>query len=176
VVLVIVAILSALAAPSLTSLVQSNTISSNVNTFLADLRYARSESIRRGGGVIMCRSDFPEADEPICASDSASDSRGWASGWIVFHALDPNASEGIKDSLNQLLRIQAPINSMDSIVEVGGSAARFRFTATGRLLSLNAPTALQFGDSPRFASSVQRTVCVGLGGRARIAGAGGSPC
>ena len=59
VVLAIVAILTMLAAPSFTRLIQSITMSSTVNTFLADMRYARSESIRRGGGVVMCRSDDP---------------------------------------------------------------------------------------------------------------------
>lgn len=41
----IAAILIALAAPSFKRLIQSNTISSNVNTFMADLRFARSEAI-----------------------------------------------------------------------------------------------------------------------------------
>ena len=66
VVLAIVAILATLAVPSFTRLIQSNTMSSNVNTFMADMRYARSESIRRGGGVVMCRSDAPEATLPVC--------------------------------------------------------------------------------------------------------------
>ena len=42
-------------------------MSGNVNGFLADMRYARSESIRRGGGVTLCRSDAPEAAAPVCA-------------------------------------------------------------------------------------------------------------
>jgi prepilin-type N-terminal cleavage/methylation domain-containing protein len=61
VVLAIIAILVTLAAPSFTRLIQSTTVSSNVNNFLADMRYARSESTRRGGQVVMCRSDAPEA-------------------------------------------------------------------------------------------------------------------
>lgn len=174
--LAIVAILLALAAPSFTRLIRTNTISSNVSTFLTDMRYARSESIQRGGGVIMCRSDAPEAAQPVCATDTPSGSPGWASGWIIFHDLDPRTSGGNKGILDPLLRIQSPITTMNSITEAGGSTTKFRFTATGRLLSLGAPTNLQFGASPMFDSDIQRIVCVNLGGRARVAGAGGSTC
>ena len=49
----IVAILATLAAPSFFRLIVSTRMSGNVNAFLADMRYARSESIRRGGGVTL---------------------------------------------------------------------------------------------------------------------------
>ncbi|MCL1481799.1 MAG: GspH/FimT family pseudopilin [Marinobacter sp.] len=60
-VIAIVAILIAFAVPSFQWMIQKVTISSNVNTFLSDMRYARSEGIRRGGGVVLCRSNAPEA-------------------------------------------------------------------------------------------------------------------
>ena len=53
------------------------------------MRYARSESIRRGGGVVMCRSDTPEAASPVGGTDASPGGKGWASGWIIFHSLDP---------------------------------------------------------------------------------------
>jgi type IV fimbrial biogenesis protein FimT len=84
VVLAIIAILVTLAAPSFTRLIQSTTVSSNVNNFLADMRCARSESTRRGGQVVMCRSDAPEAANPTCSSGSGRGGHGWVSGWIIF--------------------------------------------------------------------------------------------
>lgn len=161
VVLGIVAILATLAAPSLTRLVQTTQMSSTVNTFLADMRYARSESIRRGGGVVMCRSSNPEAASARCGTGSTV---GWESGWIIFHDLSDN---GKRASAEPLLRVQAPITSVNTISEAG-AATTFKFTATGRL-SLSSSTQLQFGSIPLYATDVQRIVCVNLGGRARIA-------
>ena len=177
VVLAIVAILTMLAAPSFTRLIQSITMSSAVNTFLADMRYARSESIRRGGGVVMCRSDDPEAISPTCNTGSGPGGNGWVSGWIIFQDLDPSAAGGDKNARDPILRIQSPITSLNSIVEKKSTPAnKFRFTATGRLLNLSSATTLQFGGNPLFANDVQRTVCVSLGGRARIAGDGTAAC
>ena len=160
-VLGIAAILLTLAAPSLTQLVQTNTMSSTVNTFLADMRYARSESIRRGGGVVMCRSNNSEAAAAVCDSGSAL---GWESGWIVFHDLDNNGTRLLSEPV---LRVHAPIATVNSISEAG-AATIFKFTATGRLAPTSV-TQLQFGSSPVYTAETQRTVCVNLGGHARVA-------
>ena len=72
VVLTVSAILLSLAAPSFSRLIQSTKISGAVNTFLADLRFARSEAIRLGGTVTMCRSANPEttsASGPLADQD-----------------------------------------------------------------------------------------------------------
>lgn len=172
VVLGIVAILTTLAVPSFTRLLQSNTMSSHVNTFMTDLRYARSESIRRGGGVVMCRSNAPEAVPPVCDTTSGPDGHGWVSGWIVY--LDAN-NDGVIDA-GDLLRIQSPIAKMDSITEKDGNTSSvFRFTATGRLFDVSSATSLKFGGSA-YASDIQRVLCVNSSGRARIAGDGSASC
>jgi prepilin-type N-terminal cleavage/methylation domain-containing protein len=49
IVMAIVGILATLAVPSFKQLIQDNAITSGVEMFMADLRYTRSESIRRGG-------------------------------------------------------------------------------------------------------------------------------
>jgi len=170
VVLAIVAVLATLAAPSLKAQIQSATISTNVNTFMADMRFARSESIRRGGGVVMCRSDAPEAASPTCGSGSGPGTNGWVSGWIIFHDLDNN---GAKAAAEPLLRVQAPITSMDSIADSGNST-KFQFTATGRL-TLSGATSFQFGGG-NYDNARQRIVCVNVGGRVRVAGDGLSSC
>lgn len=174
IVIAVVAILTTLAAPSFKQLIQSNTMSSNVNSFLADMRYARSEAIRRGGGVIMCRSDEPEAASPVCGTGSGPGGNGWVSGWIIFHDADDDGTR-IATSTDPVLRVQSPITSMDSIVDMAGTPKNmFPFTATGRLL-LTYATTLQFGGG-NYANTVQRVVCVNIGGHARIAGDGYASC
>lgn len=171
VVVSVVAILLAIAAPSFRPLIQSNAMSSTVNTFLSDLRYARNESIKRSGNVVLCRSDAPESINPACNGGSGPGGNGWASGWIVFHDLD---NDGTHAATEPILRVQSPITSVDSIVESGTPTNKFRFTATGRLGLSNA-TSMQFGGGD-FINTAQRVVCVNLGGRGRIAGDGLSAC
>jgi type IV fimbrial biogenesis protein FimT len=164
VVIAIVAILTTLAAPSFKSLIQSNSMSSAVNAFLGDMRYARSESIRRGGGVVMCRSDNPESTNAQCGSGSTV---GWESGWIIFHNLNSGNQRNITGTnIEPLIRVQGPIASVNTIAE-SGAASIFKFTATGRL-TLTSSTSIQFGSNPPFATDAQRIVCVNVGGRARI--------
>lgn len=162
VVMAIAAVMVTLAAPSLKQFVQSSTMTSGVNTFLSDMRFARSESIRRGGGVVMCRSDNPEAGaNAVCGSGSTT---GWESGWIIFVNLNQGSQ---RSSTEPLLRVQGPLTSINTIAETG-AATIFKFTATGRL-NLSAATHLTFGSPPDFATDAQRIICVSMGGRARIA-------
>ena len=172
VVLAIIAILTTLAAPSFVALIQSNSVSSNVNAFIADVRYARSEAVRRGGAVVMCRSDAPEAAAPTCGAGSGPGGNGWVSGWIIFEDRDGSQNNTSAGDQAQLLKVQAAITNLDSIVE--GSSTKLQFSATGRMKNLASATSLQFGNS--IPNTRQRIVCINLSGRARIAGDGYSSC
>lgn len=169
----IVAILVRLAAPSFKSMIQSNTMSSNVNSFLADVRYARSEAIKRGGNVIMCRSDAPEAASPSCGSGSGPGGNGWVSGWFIFHDLNGSGTWNSGPPSEPILRVQGPITAMDSIVAYS-STNKLVFKATGRL-TLGSAETFTFGGG-NYANTVQRVVCVGPGGYARISGDGYASC
>jgi type IV fimbrial biogenesis protein FimT len=173
IVLAIVGILVSIAVPSFIQMIRSTNLSGSVNTFMSDLRYARSESIRRGGGVVMCRSDAPEASVPSCGSGSGFAGNGWVSGWIIFHDGNNNARVDTEDVV---LRVQSPIATINAISDGNVLSSKFRFTATGRLRESNAAASLRFGADPVFAIAAQRTVCVSSGGRARSAGDGSAVC
>lgn len=172
VVVAILAILATLAAPSFRATIIQSSVSSAVNTFMADARYARSEAVRRGDSVIMCRSDSPEAASPVCDTDSGPGGNGWVSGWIIFEDRDRSANRNTGD---QLLRVQGPIKNLDSIVEGGGASTKLVFTALGRM-SLSSATSLQFGSNNTMTNAQQRVVCVSQSGRARIVGDGTTSC
>lgn len=172
VVLAVIAILTSLAAPSFTSLIQSNAVSSNVNAFMADLRFARSEAIRRGGSVVMCRSDDPEAVAPVCDGGSGPGANGWVSGWIIFEDRDGSGSYTAAGDQSQLIKVQGPITNLDTMVASNNNP--FEFVATGRMKSVGSAKSLQFGTN--MPSERQRVVCVNQSGRARIAGDGNSSC
>jgi type IV fimbrial biogenesis protein FimT len=169
VVVALVALLAFLAAPSFTRQLNAAAVSAAMNQFLADMRFARSEAVRRGGGVVLCRSDDPEASAATCATVTGA--AGWATGWIVFHDRDGNA---VRDAGEPLLRIQARPTRVDSIA-TNGTATIFRFGATGRLVVPGATASLHFG-GPDLQADVRRVVCVNPAGRARTAGDGTAFC
>lgn len=170
VVLAVIAILTSLAAPSFTGLVQSNAVSSNVNAFMGDLRYTRSEAIRRGGSVVMCRSNDPEG-APACDGGSGPGNNGWVSGWIIFEDRNGDGNYTAADQ-GLLLKVQGPITNLDTMVASNNNP--FEFVATGRMKTVNSAKSLQFGTN--MPAERQRLVCVNQSGRARIAGDGNSSC
>ncbi len=178
VVVSIIAILTALAAPSFVRTVRSTTISNSVNSFMSDMRYARSESIRRGASVVMCRSNAPEATSPTCGSGSGIDvdgdglGDGWASGWIVFEDLD---GDGTKDANEPVFKVESQNTRIESIMEGGWGSTKFRFTPTGRLRNLSSATQLTFGGT-NYPNDLQRVLCVSMAGHVRIAGDGTTTC
>lgn len=159
----ILATLVMLAAPSVAGMVQSGNIASAVNTFLADLRFARGEAIRRGSAVVICRSDDPEAASPTCSNTSA---RGWAAGWIVYE--ERNGTDGL-GTTDKLLRIQAPLTGVD-----GASSAKtdFTFTPLGRSQSASVNVVFGVGIPPER----RRKICIGFTGRARLAADASADC
>lgn len=172
--MVVVAILSivvAVAVPSFTRFIQGSSVTSTVNTFLADLRFARSEAIRRGGHVVLCRSDAPEAASPVCATGEGPGGAGWATGWLVFHDLDAN---GTRQESDPVLKVRRAWSALDSVSD-GGASTAYRFTALGRLTAGTPTTSMSFG-GPAVATEARRTLCVFPTGTTRVVPAGGAPC
>lgn len=166
----ILGILVTLAAPSFQHQVVSANVSSAVNTFMSDLRFARSEAVRRGSAVVVCRSDSPEATTPACGSGSGANGN-WVSGWVVFDDRDGDGSFSTGDLI---LRVQSPLKAPDAITEATAGSTKFQFTALGRQKSLNNATTITFGQT--IDTRDQRVICVNWAGRVRIAGPGGSTC
>jgi type IV fimbrial biogenesis protein FimT len=71
----VAAILGALAAPSFKSLILDSARTATVNNFFHALFLARSEAIKRGQVVTVCKS----ADGTTCLTSGE-----WTQGWIVF--------------------------------------------------------------------------------------------
>jgi type IV fimbrial biogenesis protein FimT len=75
-VLAMVAVLSTIATPNLARFIRSSERAAAVNEFLHAIYFARTEAIKRGTVVNLCKT----ADGEHCANDAAS----WSSGWMVF--------------------------------------------------------------------------------------------
>jgi type IV fimbrial biogenesis protein FimT len=80
----IVAVLAAVAVPSLSGFVDSVRLASTTTLLLADLNRARSEAIKRNRRVLVCVSNAGGTD---CATTTA-----WAAGWLVCTDADSNGA------------------------------------------------------------------------------------
>lgn len=100
VVIIIVGIMSALAAPSFSSFVANNRISSATNDLIADLMLARGTASTNGKHAVVC----PSTDGTSC-STTVSD---WGTGRIVF--IDANAN-GTYDAGDTLLKYSTSLPS-----------------------------------------------------------------
>lgn len=96
VVVAIVAIMVAIAVPSFKDTIQRNRIAGEVNSFVGDLQFARSEAIKRGESVKLC----PSLDGSQCVVNG----NNWHQGWIVL------------DAANNVLRKRAGWTSGDTFV------------------------------------------------------------
>jgi type IV fimbrial biogenesis protein FimT len=157
VVVAIIAILATLAVPSFARLIASTAVSGHVNTFMADARYARSEAMKRGRSVTMCRSDAPESSAPTCSSVGGTD---WSNGWLIF--IDTN-SNGAFNGGEVLLRIQPQVSNSGGIATTGGAFNTFTYGPLGR--SNNNGTLLVKGKGDF--SGVNRNLIIDTVGRVR---------
>ena len=88
----VAAMVLALGVPSFVDLVRNNRAATNVNELLTAFAIARSESIKRGSNVSVCRS-----------SDGATCTAAWSEGWIVFS--DNAATDTAAPVVGEVLRV-----------------------------------------------------------------------
>ena len=98
VVVAIVAVLAALAGPSFTPMIERWRVRSAAEDLTSTFYLARSEAIKRGGGIVIQRS----SSQGDCTT---SETDLWNCGWVVF--LDKN-NNGVKDSGEDELQVFAP--------------------------------------------------------------------
>lgn len=108
----IFAILLAIAVPSYQSITTSMRMSGEIDSLMSDLKFARSEAVKRGLSVSAC----PTAGAP-CGSTGTN----WSAGWIIH---DPASAS--------TLRISPSLTSGDTLTWTPGSGnANPSVTQTG---------------------------------------------
>lgn len=102
VVIAIVGILAALAAPSWTQLMARNAVRAAVNDLNASLQFARSEAVRLNSPITLC----PSTDASTCVNT------GFERGWIVRTGPQVNAAlqQVLQDTLpRQRVRMRVSV-------------------------------------------------------------------
>lgn len=71
--------------PSFQSVIRNNRLISQTNELIGSLNVARSEAIKRGSTVSVCKSkNGTQCNDSSTCTGGASGSVGWSDGWIVF--------------------------------------------------------------------------------------------
>ena len=155
--LAVAAILASIAAPSFRSTLQDNRLITEINQLSADLNLTRSEAIKRGSPVTLCKSnDFDNS--PSCVSGA-----DWHDGWIIFNDLNANA---IIDSGETVIRVFNRITPANTLA-----------FASGKDDIVYAPSGFATGDNSTFrlcddrGANSARGLVVSNSGRVRTASA-----
>lgn len=109
--LAIAAILMVVAVPSMRDFMKNERLTTQINTLLVHLQYARSEAITRHYQVVVCAS-----------SDGATCSGTWSDGWIVFS--DEDGSNSVNDN-DTLLRAHDKLKGNNTMTSSGGAIIVF---------------------------------------------------
>jgi type IV fimbrial biogenesis protein FimT len=105
----VVGIVLAVGVPSYLSVVRNNRAATNANELVSALTIARSEAVRRGDRVSLCRSN-----------DGASCGGTWTDGWIVF--VDGAANDTAAPVVSQVLQTwPAPDGEASVVTRSNGS-------------------------------------------------------
>ncbi|MDM0054915.1 GspH/FimT family pseudopilin [Variovorax fucosicus] len=169
VVIAMLAILLALAAPSFQEMRKNSQVTTLGNEFVMGAAFARGEAISRNQCVTMCMAADISAATPVCATAGLE----WNVGWIIFanNKCDDNAA----DSTAELLKAYLGDPSGPSMAAPAADALRkVQFNSRGMAGSLTAKSSLSL--TPAGESTATKAVCLDRTGRARVAKAGSIAC
>lgn len=150
----VAAVLVSLAVPGLRAMIQNNRALADITALQADINLARSEAIKRGSRVSICRTNAPNAANP-CGQGTS-----WADGWIVFD--DEDGTVGQPDNAADILKLRTQIDLEAGSTFIGNQTL-FAYLPSGRLNG--ASGTVRRCDDRGFTSG--RKVVVATSGRVR---------
>ncbi len=191
VVITISAILVAAAVPAFQWTITRNRISDATNTLKSHLEFARMEASRLGNTVSICRTLDPNV-APACsaAATGTVDGNDWATGWLVFEKIFPNADETqfqggdrliFRQQISEGQRVRVMIHSNS-----GTEAIAFQPRGAGAVIGFGT-FAITYGQVPTPAvanrafgavalTNAGRCIPLTLVGSMRVALPGTGPC
>lgn len=164
-VIAILALLAAVAVPGFTALVEGWRVRQAAEGLQSSLYHARSEAIRRGGGVILEK--LPRGTQGCVLARHSHD---WDCGWVLY--ADANGN-GHLDQAEEIQRMDAPAHTTVTRTRAGAAIALDRW---GKMDGISA-LGFTIAPYPRgLASPAAKGVCVAAGGRIRVIDRNSLPC
>ena len=149
----IIAILAAIAVPTLRQFSASSRTTAANNSLVSALALARSEAVRRSTPVTVCAS----TDSASCVAGGGP--TDWSTGWIAF--MDVNANGAFDAGSDQLLQAWSAPGATVSV------------SSTQNLLTYNPRGMMNLGTAITFKTSAQG--CRGLNQTQVVVTVSGSP-
>lgn len=100
----VMAVTLTIGVPSFRQLIQNNQMTSHVNELAADINFARSEALKRGAPVSICKRN--------AVASACDTSAAWMAGWIIFADAD---SDGVIDTGDEILRIHDSLSGLQEL-------------------------------------------------------------
>ena len=161
----IAAILLSLAAPNFREMLVKRSVQAAAETLASDMRYARSEALKRVTQTVMCQS----ADGIKCSNVLLD----WSQGWIVYIEANPAAQVAVNTAVptRDLVRVQQQLPNIASIPSVDW---KVRFEPTG--WAKNANDSLVITPTGSVPVGSTRLLCMSSTGRPALRVPGTSVC
>lgn len=171
VVLGIVGILTALALPSFTVLLVKRSVQSASQALVDDLRYTRTEALRRSKKVSIC--SLAANSTTACSGNPAA----WANGWMIFTDEDGSTVGSYESASEEIIRVQQPPPNIATIQQITTpSSTRDVFTYYANGWTKSASETLEVTPTSNVSAVTKRIVCVSNQGRPRLMAAEATSC
>lgn len=157
VVVSILGILAALAAPSFQPLIDKWRMTQAIENMKSTMYYARAEAVKRGGRIGIQKN----ANGSGCTQ--ATTKEEWGCGWFVF--LDTN-DNGTKNANEDILQTIPPPTNLNIMHKGGG--ANIKVNRYGKMSGINAKGFSFVSASGGSGSLTAQSLCMSSGGRIRI--------
>jgi type IV fimbrial biogenesis protein FimT len=126
----LISILAAFAIPSMRTFSQNDRLTTNINTMIGHLAYARSEAVKRQAHVSICISN----DTLGCTGGN------WEDGWIVYVDADANGTFDAATVNEDILRVNQALDGNNTLAPTAAYTTQVTYdnrgfvTATGGFL------------------------------------------
>ncbi len=175
VVIAIAAILATLAAPSLTAFINRSAMQSVSNDFLGAMQRARAEAVNRNMCTTICKSATTDDAAPRCTPGASGvyTADDWHMGWLVY--LNPTCDRTVTTAdpanVGDIIMIRQPGNVRYGLATATNTRS-ITFGPQGNI-GLASATTFSLQDSQNSSNPMNRSICVDVMGRTRLAPDGG---
>ena len=164
VVVALIAIIGALAAPSFEESISNNRLVTRSNDLVAAINIGRQLAVGRGQTVLICHSADADTNAPSCGGVDSS----WQAGVLVYavpFGTRVTTPRDYDDSNDTLLRqVDLDGDSVSITITATNATDHFGFTSSGLLMGTTGALSLDVCDS-RSGQNVGKTIRVSTAGR-----------
>jgi type IV fimbrial biogenesis protein FimT len=173
IVIAISGVLAAIAIPNYAPMVARNKVSAASADLLSAFMTARSEALRRGAVVSVCRSGTANEAAPACSGAAVNGfaANDWAAGWVVFAKAAANADVANFENgdIAIVRQDQVPGAGPNGVSMITDGSVSYAYRSDGSRWIASQPFNVMASVSGQ--ASAVRCITLNTLGRARIVGA-----